>query len=492
MFGLRLISSSRLVGAWLILLAASLSQSEVAGNEQPRPNFLVILCDDLGYGDLACYGHPAIKTPNLDKLAADGIRFTDCYSASPVCSPSRAGLLTGRTPSRVGVYDWIPAGHVMHLKSSERTIATLLKETGYSTCHVGKWHLNGKFNSPDQPQPSDHGFEHWMSTQNNAAPSHENPTNFVRNGQRIGKQEGYSCQVVAREAIEWLTNGRDKNKPFFQFVCFHEPHEPLASPADLVATYPDAKEKGQALYYANVTNMDRAVGQIMQALDDLKLCNNTLVFFTSDNGPETLNRYPNAWRSHGSPGGLRGMKLWLYEGGIRVPGIVRWPGVVKPGQTIKEPICSLDLLPTFCNLAGADAPSDRTLDGEDVNALLRGKSFTRNKPLFWHYFRALGGWQAAMRDGDIVVLGRAAEKLDKTSGEMNEFSEPNTEGLSEFEAYRLSVDVSQKYKLLPAQNRSLHQSIQELSRRYRQVQADGPTWQTEPLPRDRLGRDSSY
>ena len=133
--------------------------------QKDRPNFLVILCDDLGYGDLACYGHPHIKTPHLDKLATQGMRLTSCYAAAPVCSPSRAGMLTGRTPNRSGVYNWIPGNHVMHLRKDEVTVAAMLKNSGYDTAHVGKWHCNGKFNSPAQPQPGDHGFNHWFATQ---------------------------------------------------------------------------------------------------------------------------------------------------------------------------------------------------------------------------------------------------------------------------------------------------------------------------------------
>ena len=147
-----------------------------------RPNIVVLLCDDLGYGDLGCYGHPHIETPNLDRLAGEGLTLTDCYAAAPVCSPSRAGILTGRTPYRCGVYDWIPANNPMHLEQEEVTVAALLRDGGYATCHVGKWHCNGKFNSPEQPQPDDHGFEYWCSTQNNAQPTHHNPINFVRNG----------------------------------------------------------------------------------------------------------------------------------------------------------------------------------------------------------------------------------------------------------------------------------------------------------------------
>jgi arylsulfatase A len=139
-------------------------------DKKGKPNIVVILCDDLGYGDLACYGHPAIKTPYLDQMAKDGIRFTDFYSTAPVCSPSRVGLLTGRSPNRAGVYDWIPGGRDIHMRESEITIPQLLKKVGYATCMSGKWHCNGKFNSPQQPQPDDAGFDHWFATQNNASP----------------------------------------------------------------------------------------------------------------------------------------------------------------------------------------------------------------------------------------------------------------------------------------------------------------------------------
>lgn len=473
--------------AALLLVAAMLGTSPAKlsaaddGGTAARPNFVVILCDDLGYGDLGCFGHPSIKTPHLDQLAAEGIRFTDCYAASPVCSASRAGLMTGRTPSRVGVYDWIPPGHSMHLPANEVTIATLLKQAGYATCHVGKWHLNGKFNSSEQPQPGDHGFEHWMSTQNNAAPSHENPTNFVRNGQPIGPQQGYSCEVVVREAIDWLANGRDQSKPFFQFVCFHEPHEPIASPPDLVDSYPNATKRGEALYYANVTNMDRAVGRLLKALDEQKLSENTIVFFTSDNGPETLERYPNAWRSHGSPGGLRGMKLHVYEGGIRVPGILRWPKVVKAGRVESQPVCSLDLLPTFCSLAGAKTPPDRMLDGEDIGPLLRGEEFARKSPLYWHYFRALGRPKATMRDGAITMLGSYA--TDRPAGnEQAQYDSVKEAEFVEFEAYDLQADREQSRPLNLADHAALRE---KLIARHREVQAEGPSWKVPPAPQGR-------
>ncbi len=449
---------------------------------ETRPNFIVILCDDLGYGDLSCYGHPAIKTPNLDALAGQGVRLTSCYSSAPVCSSSRAGLLTGRTPSRIGVYDWIPGNHPMHLRRQEITIATLLRDAGYATCHVGKWHCNGKFNSPEQPQPGDHGFEHWFSTQNNASPTHHNPVNFVRNGKAVGGQEGYSCQIVADASIAWLRDGRKKDRPFFMFTCFHEPHEPIASPPELVEQYPQATKKGEALYYANVQNMDRAVGRIMQTLDELQLSENTLVVFTSDNGPETLNRYRGAWRSHGSPGPLRGMKLHLFEGGIRVPGIVRWPARLKPNQTSDTPICALDLLPTFCALAGVQPPADRALDGADASAFFSGRPFVRKQPLYWHYFRSIGPPKAAMRDGDWMILGHwdGAQLSPGGSLHPGDMEIIKSARLTRFELYNLNDDLAQEHDLAAQQPETLRELSAKLVAKYNEVQAEGPVWKVQP------------
>lgn len=182
-----------------------------------EPNILIILIDDLGYGDLGCYGNTLIQTPNLDRLASQGIRLTDCYSAGPMCSPSRAALLTGRDPNRIGVYDWIPPDHFMHMPSDEITLAQLLQDADYQTCHVGKWHLSWIKEEPEQPQPNDYGFEYWLSSQTNHG--HRNPSDFFRNGSPMGEMEGFSCQIVTDEAIRWLAEERDGDRPFFQFVC---------------------------------------------------------------------------------------------------------------------------------------------------------------------------------------------------------------------------------------------------------------------------------
>ena len=432
------------------------------GADAPRspdgpPNVLLILCDDLGWGDLGYFGHPAIETPRLDELAAEGVRFTQFYAASPVCSPSRVGLLTGRTPDRAGVYDWIPGGSPVHLHADEPTLPALLNAAGYDTCHVGKWHLNGRFNSESQPQPDDFGFDHWFATQNNAAPSHRDPVNFVRDGQPVGPLEGYSCDLVADEAVRWLDGRGGGDDPWFLNVWFHEPHQPIASPPDLTERYETrSRTPLEAEYFANVANMDRAVGTLLDALDRRGEAGNTLVIFTSDNGPEDRFRYRRAASSFGSPGNLRGMKLWLYEGGVRVPGIVRWPGRVGP-RTDDTPVGAVDLLPTLCELTGATPPA-RPLDGASLaDHLLNGGPVERAVPLFWSYYKALGGPVAAVREGDRVLLGR-----DDGAG-----------GLGRFELYDLGRDERQTRDLAPEQSGTADRLSAWLSRQRREVQAEG-------------------
>ncbi|QDU61828.1 Arylsulfatase [Planctomycetes bacterium Pan216] len=460
----------------LLVCCLFVATGQAASQAEDRPNFLIILCDDLGYGDLACYGNKTIKTPNLDKLADQGTRLTDCYSAAPVCSPSRAGLLTGRTPNRLGVYDWIPEGNVTHLREDEKTVAKLLKGAGYQTGQFGKWHCNGHFNSDLQPQPDDHGFDHWFATQNNASPTHKQPTNFVRNGEPVGPTKDFSCQVVADEAIGWLER-RDPEKPFFMFVCFHEPHEPIDSPEDLVTSYPQATKKGEALYYANVTNMDKAVGKLMAALDKEKLDDSTFVFFTSDNGPETLSRYRSAWRSHGSPGPLRGMKLHLYEAGIRVPGIMRWPGHVAKGAVCDEPVGGVDVLPTCCQLAGVKVPTDKTIDGTSMVPAFHCEPIKRETPLHWHYYRSLTEPVSAMRDGDWVVLG--IWDLDKKKPRHYQPGDDDViknYKLVRFELYNLKDDLGQRRDLSSAEPERLEKMSEQLKGILKGVQQEAPDW----------------
>jgi arylsulfatase A len=466
-------------------LLAAQSPSPTAANDDARrkTNFLIILCDDLGYGDLACFGNPVIQTLNLDKLASQGMRLTSCYSAAPVCSPSRAGLLTGRNPNRFGIYDWIPEKHPMHLGRGEVTIAQLLQRAGYATGHFGKWHCNGQFNSPTQPQPGDQGFDYWFSTQNNAIPTHHNPVNFVRNGQPAGPVEGYSCQVVTDEALRWLRTQRPPTKPFFAFVCFHETHEQVASPPELVAHYPEAKNPNQAAYFANVTNADLAAGRLLAALDELGETERTFVLFTSDNGPETLDRYPKAVHSYGSPGPLRGMKLHIYDGGIRVPGIIRWPGHTRAGQVIDEPVCSLDLLPTVCAIAGIEPPHDRPIDGTSILPVFDSHPVQRDTPMFWFYYAALGKPKAAIRDGDWKLV--AHWDVDKTFPGIatpEAVRAIKSAKLIDFELYNLREDIGEKRDLAADQPQRVQAMAGRLRELFGQVQTECPVWPAATRP----------
>ena len=395
--------------------------------EPTKPNIIVLLTDDLGYGDLGCFGHPKIKTPHLDKLTADGLKLTACYCGQSVCSPSRAALLTGRNPNRYGIKDWIPLNSGTVLPTTEITIAARLKAAGYRTCLSGKWHLNSKFDGKE-PTPGDHGFDHWFATQNNAAPNHQDPTNFVRNGKRAGALKGNSSTLIVDEAISFIKETKDQ--PFFACVTFHAPHEPVAVPSEWSDKYKDEPDPTVRSYYGSVSLIDHEVGRLVKFLDDEKLSANTLVMFSSDNGPETLKRYKTAERSHGSPGPLRGMKLHLTEGGIRVPGIVRWPGRIKPA-VVDEPVGFVDLMPTLWALAGTKA-SDRTLDGVDVGPLLfEGKKPERKSPLYWQYDKAIGDttpiWTVAIRRDNYKLLADTA--------------------LEKFALYDLATDMGEKTDL---------------------------------------------
>ena len=462
----------------VILCAAShwLQTAELWAIE--KPNIVVILCDDLGYGDLECYGHPQIKTPNLNSMAEQGIRFTDFYSAAPVCSPSRVGLLTGRSPNRAGVYDFIPGGRNIYMRSSEVTIAQLLKKAGYATCMSGKWHCNGKFNSKSQPQPDSAGFDHWMGTQNNASPSHENPKNFVRNGEKVGETEGFSCQLVVDEAMNWLKGQQEKDpqQPFFMYVAFHEPHEPVASPKDLVEHYQaDALNENEAQYFANVANVDLAVGRLLDGLKELNVDKNTLVIFTSDNGPETLNRYKRAKNSYGKATPLRGMKLWTTDAGFRVAGIIRWPGKVEAGQVVSHPVSSLDFLPTFCDLAGVAPPEDIVLDGTSFLPALENKPLTREKPLLWIFYNELNSRQVAMRDGAWKVLAKLDIKRRVTVTTADE-AEVKAAKLFDFQIYKITDDIGESEDLSDSNPEKLAELTQRLKANYQELVDGSHIW----------------
>lgn len=461
-----------------------------------RPNIVIILCDDLGYGDLGVYGHPHIQTENLNQLADDGIRFTSFYSAAPVCSPSRVGLLTGRSPNRAGVYDWIPearkprpdARDLVHLRRGETTLPQLLKNAGYATFMAGKWHCNSRFNSADQPQPGDAGFDHWFATQNNAAPSHENPANYVRNGQPVGPMQGYSCQIAVDEAIDWISSKRQQQPepPFFIYLPFHEPHEPVASPQELVDQYmPVAFSSDQAQYFANVHNVDLAVGRMLKALDQLHVRDNTLVIFSADNGPETLNRYKTANRSWGQTGILRGVKLHTHDGGFCVPGIMSWPARIREGRLVTEPVSSLDLLPTVCELAQAALPSELALDGISVAKLIEsGEIPQRPKPLLWVYYNSVNEGRVAMRHGRWKLLARMNGGKFPRYENMTPASLKDAQlaQLTDFEIYDMEEDRGETLNLAGRGLSEESQLIALMRSEYRALADDSFGWERDAQP----------
>jgi len=303
-----------------------------------------------------------------------------------------------------------------------------LKGRGYETYLAGKWHLNGGLDVKGHTQPRDHGFDHALAFHAFAIPSHRNPENFFLDGKPLGRLEGYAAQIVVDQAASWL-EARSREAPFFLYLAFAEPHGTIASPeffTDLYSAFTRGRPepfanggtipanlaaRGPGEYYANVTHMDFQIGRLLERLDRLGLRDDTIVVFTSDNGPVTEDwRHWYEVNLYGSTGGLRGRKADLYDGGIRVPAIVRWPGHVAPGTETAAPVIGYDLLPTLVALAGASVPADRPIDGEDVSALLRGEAFRRQRPLFWE-FEDDQGFHYALRDGDWkLITDRAFER----------------------------------------------------------------------------------
>lgn len=451
------------------------------GCQQPSstlpPNIIILLADDLGYGDLGCYGGVA-KTPNLDQLATEGIQFTDFYSAAPNCSPARVGLLTGRFPSKVGMYNYMPAGHPMHLKAEAVTLAEMVKKKGYATGHFGKWHVSNL--TPDservQPQPSDQGFDYSLGTTNNAQPSHLNPINFVRNGKKVGKMKGFSCQIVVEETIQWLREISPKKTPFLAFLAFHEPHKKVASPPDLIANYQQFPEK-DAEYLANVENMDKAIGQLLDVLKKEQLDKNTLILFASDNGS-----YRN-----GSNGDLLGGKSFVYEGGIRVPGILHWKGKIEAGQTISEPTCLVDVMPTICDLTNVVHPNANQLDGISLLPLLSKKPLERKKPLSWFFYRTSP--EIAMRIGDYTILGRDRDSIRLTHPTMKpDMDYIKNMTVEDFELYYLPSDIGQTNNIDYTSSDMGNQMKNQLVNRLQEIQAAAPVWDSLPLVGKRAKR----
>ncbi|MCB1224612.1 MAG: sulfatase-like hydrolase/transferase [Verrucomicrobiales bacterium] len=445
-----------------LLLVASLS-----ARAADRPNVVVLLSDDLGWKDIGCYGGP-VKTPALDGLAAQGTRFTNYYAGCAVCSPSRATLLTGRHHIRTGVYSWIhDESQRSHLLEREVTLAEVLKANGYTTAHIGKWHLGLPTAKYDKPTPADHGFDHWFATWNNAEPSHHNPENFIRNGEPVGKIEGYSCQIVADEAIRWLEEERDQTKPFFLNIWFHEPHAKIAAPEDIVSEYGKPKDQG-AVYSATIDNEDRAVARLLAKLKQVAPVEDTLIVYASDNGSYRDDRV----------GHLRGKKGVNWEGGIRVPGIWHWPGHLPAGRVDDTPAGVIDTLPTVCGLLGIDKPQGVHLDGSDLSPLLRSgdpASFTRHQPLFWHLQKSRP--IVAMRDGRYSLVAEPDFQLS-TDNMFQEAWIPAIKNGSyiNFQLFDLEADPSQQHDIASSHPQIVERLKEQMLKINASIMADGPDW----------------
>jgi arylsulfatase A-like enzyme len=374
-----------------------------------KPNVILVLADDMGAQDLGCTGSTFYETPRLDRLASEGMQFTQAYAACPVCSPTRAALMTGRYPARVKITDYIPgarigkllpADYLHQLPQDEVTIAEAMKEAGYRTGMYGKWHLGGEGYLPDSQ-----GFDESDSGQN---------------GRGFAGVD--RADPVTEKALGFLE--RNKSEPFFLYLPHNLVHTPLLGKESLLPKYEakvaalppktdaerfrperdrqDRRVQDHAVYAAMMADIDAQVGRVLDKLDELKLADNTLVIFTSDNGGLST--------SEGSPTSnapLRTGKGWVYEGGVRVPLIVRWPGVVKPGSTSNAPVIPTDYFPTILAAAGAPLHPEWHMDGVSLLPLLKQSGELTARPLYWHYphYGNQGGRPAgAVRDGDWKLI----------------------------------------------------------------------------------------
>ena len=388
-----------------------------------KPNYIIILTDDHGYGDLGCMGADDLRTPNLDRLAANGARFTDWYSNSPVCSPSRAALLTGRHPARTGIVD-VLGGHRSEVGLSPEipTLARALKPLGYRTCLVGKWHLG----VAEGYRPGDHGFDEWFGLLSGTIdyfshidynlwpwdPAYYPVHDLWENDSEVWRNGRYMTELISEHAVEFLRRGEGVDEPFFLHVAYNAPHGPMHAPAEYVDRFPELTP-ARRIMAAMLSAMDDGVGSIVEELERQGVLENTCIIFMSDNGP---SRHPANWLDGNlepyygaSAGELRGGKTSLFEGGLRSPSLMHWPAMIPAGQLISEPIVAIDVFPTLLVAAGGD-PSDYDLDGLDILPVVTDGAETPHGDLFWEFRQ-----QTAVRRGPWKLTLRPYESDDNLS-----------------------------------------------------------------------------
>jgi arylsulfatase A-like enzyme len=350
-----------------VILAVVVSQviytQPVMAKSSDRPNIVLVMADDQGWGDMAYTGHPHLKTPNFDKSAAVGLRFDRFYAAAPVCSPTRGSVMTGRHPNRFGVFKW---GYP--IRPQEITIAEALKSAGYATAHFGKWHL-GSVRKTSSANPGVNGFDEWLSAPN----FYDNDATLSHKGTAV-KTKGESSIVAAEAAIEWMTENSKSENPFLAVVWFgspHSPHRAVAADQNLYAKHP----KNLQNFYGEITGMDRAYGRIRKTLEELKIKDNTILWYCSDNGglPQV-----------GSTGGFRGNKGKVYDGGLLVPAIIEWPTRIPKPKTTNVRCNTCDIYPTLLDIAGVEMKQQPILDGVSLVDLIDKNIETRSRPMgFW-------------------------------------------------------------------------------------------------------------
>jgi arylsulfatase A-like enzyme len=393
-----------------ILFLVSLSGVSGGPGPKPPPNIVFVYVDDMGFGDLGCYGNPKIRTPHLDKMASEGILFTNFTVASPVCSPSRVGVMTGQFPSRQSFH-----GHLADLDSNLRrgmpnyldpdveTMTRILQSAGYSTGHFGKWHMGGP-QDKSAPPPSSYGIDLSGTVLSNGP-----------HYRKEGDKRAQSSMRIMQHTLDFIE--ANSEKPFFVNCWLIDPHSVLAPSKEQLAEYPELESRAKGfssatqIYSSVITDVDKQVGRLLEKLEQLGLTENTLVIFSSDNGPAPIWGLDTAHSGAGSVGSLRGCKASLYEGGIRVPFIVYWPGHAPGGKVDDLTVISgVDLLPTFCSLAGIKVSENLNLDGQDMSQALLGKQVERTKPLMWEYRYSPWGRHIqkspalAMREGDWKLM----------------------------------------------------------------------------------------
>ena len=454
-----------LIGALLLVLQDTPQAAEL--KQATKPNVIFILVDDLGYTDLACFGSRYYETSNIDRLAAQGMKFTSGYTCGPNCQPSRAALMSGQYGPRTGVYtvggiqrfDWQsrplrPVENITALPPEKITIAQSLKRAGYTTAMFGKWHL-GEDNAH---HPSKRGFDE-------AIVSMGRHFNFETHPKVKHPKDAYLADVLTDKATDFIR--RHKDQPFFLYLPHFGVHTPLQAKPNLVDHFKPKPPVGghhDPTYAAMIASVDESVGRIVALLDELKLADDTLVIFSSDNGGV------GGYEREGIKGGditdnapLRGGKGMLYEGGIRVPYIFRWPGRIAPGTVCDEAINSVDLYPTLLELAETNPQQGYMLDGTSYVSLLSSESRTRRKPLYWHFPGYLGAsentWRltpsGAIRDGDWKLL---------------EFFETGKR-----ELYNLKDDIGEKRDLAAENPQKEKELFNKLTRWRTEVKAPMPT-----------------